>query len=446
MRLNYYFVLFLLVFNFTAFASKSEQSGILRESTDFENWIQFQTQVSIKKIKENISPAHTAKGVVIASPQKANPDYFRNWIRDAGLTMDVIFTLLKGEKNDQRRRTYENMMKDYVYFSRQNQLAHTLTGLGEPIFEVDGKPFSGPWGRPQNDGPAIRAYVLTRYANYLLDQGKTEFVKTWLYSAQLPARTIIKADLEYVSHHWDESNFDLWEETKGDHFYTHMVQRRALFEGARLALRLHDEWASDWYSKQGWEVEQKLKTYWHAEKKLIQATVNRTDGADYKHSNLDMAVILGVLHGELDRDFSVTDGRVAETFIKLVESFAELYSINKQKQNLGVALGRYPEDKYAGTDFNGGNPWFLTTLAAAEYLFKLAEKTAKVDKILAAKLMQQGDLFLNRVRYHVAADGSMSEQMNRYTGFMVSASDLTWSYSAFLTAIWAREKAQGSRQ
>jgi Glycosyl hydrolases family 15 len=34
---------------------------------------------------------------------------------------------------------------------------------------------------------------------------------------------VIKADLDYVSSHWDAATFDLWEEVNGAHFYTRMV-------------------------------------------------------------------------------------------------------------------------------------------------------------------------------------------------------------------------------
>jgi glucoamylase len=423
--------IFLLGFGLTAFAGKLDSSG----------WMTNQEQISIAELLRNISPAGTKPGVVVASPQKENPNYFRHWVRDAGLVFDVVMTLLEAEAHPKKRTEYEKHIKDFIYFSRQNQLSYTLTDLGEPIFEVDGTPFSGPWGRPQNDGPAIRAYMLTRYANWLLDQGKEEFVKTWLYSARLPANTVIKADLEYISHKWRNANFDLWEETKGDHFYTHMVQRRALFEGARLALRLNDEWAADWYSKQASEIEKELEKYWSTRKKQINSTRNRVDGVDYKHSNLDMAVILGVLHGEQDRTFSIKDQRVAETFTKLVEVFKKIYPINNQKKFPGVALGRYPEDKYAGTNFNGGNPWVLTTLAAAEYLYKVASLADGNDSNIAEELIREGDQFVYRVKSHIHADGSMAEQIDKNTGFMVSAQDLTWSYAAFITAKKARDEA-----
>jgi glucoamylase len=42
------------------------------------------------------------------------------------------------------------------------------SGLGEPKFNVDMSSFTGSWGRPQRDGPALRAIVLIDFGNWLI--------------------------------------------------------------------------------------------------------------------------------------------------------------------------------------------------------------------------------------------------------------------------------------
>ncbi len=52
----------------------------------------------------------------------------------------------------------------------------------------------------------------------------------------MPPNSVIKADLEYVSKFWNETDgYDLWEESMGKHLFTASVQLRALREGAELA-------------------------------------------------------------------------------------------------------------------------------------------------------------------------------------------------------------------
>ena len=38
----------------------------------------------------------------------------------------------------------------------------TLSGLGEPKINIDCTPFNGEWGRPQNDGPALRGIMMIK--------------------------------------------------------------------------------------------------------------------------------------------------------------------------------------------------------------------------------------------------------------------------------------------
>ena len=57
------------------------------------------------------------------------------------------------------------------------------------------------------------------------------------------------------------------------------------------------------------------------------------------------------------------------TFVALNASFAKTYPINRRE--FSPCFGRYEEDIYDGNGFSGGNPWFLTTLAAAEYLYTI---------------------------------------------------------------------------
>lgn len=431
------------IFSFFIFTSLNLQAFLLsRQNLTMKSadvWLTLEAKVAEVQLLKNISAPGTQRGVVIASPQTENPNYFRNWVRDGALTMDVVFQLWRQTSSPVKKAYYGQMLQDYLEFSRSNQLS---ANLGEPIFEVTGVPFFGPWGRPQNDGPALRAIVLIKWAQTLLDQGHKDFVLKKLYESVLPSTTVIKSDLEYVSWHWSEPCFDLWEEVKADHFYTKMVQRKALILGAKLARRLNDSAAADWYEQQVKKIEQALLLHIQNEDAFVGATLNWTEGLQSKKSNLDVAVLLGVLHGRQDSFFKASHPLVLNTYNKLTQVFSNLYVINKSEQRWGPALGRYPEDIYAGTNFDGGNPWVLATLAAAEYSYRVAGELTKKNKSLAEAWMQNGDLFVQRVQYHANADGTLSEQIDRHNGYMSSARDLTWNYSAVLTTLWARQESE----
>jgi len=427
-----------------------------------EQWIPLQEKISLKNLLKNISPAGTSAGVVVASPSRENPDYWYHWVRDAALVMDLIVDQYLQSNQAETKAQYLNLIWDYVNFSHRNQ--HTPTpsgGPGEPKFHVDGSAFLGPWGRPQNDGPALRALALIKFAKALISETKAE--EAWrLFS-------IIKYDLEFVSHHWTEPCFDLWEEIKGQHFYTLLVQYSSMVEGASYAALVGDSGAAKWYSEQAQKMEGALEKHWDKRNSYLLSTLNRVGGIDYKKSNLDASVILGVLHARSDSLFSVEDHRVEATLLKLKQAFKALYSINQSGPE-GIGIGRYPEDKYDGYSSSGeGNPWILITNGFAEFYYRLASRyeqrgmltisslnqaffkdlgfdfspgVFRKDQPLFQKVVErlrsEGNQYLIRVKYHVDSDGQMSEQMNRWSGYLQGARDLTWSYASFLTALEAR--------
>lgn len=447
----------------------------LAVADDFENQLNLQFGRASAFMKANVSRPDGAPGSVVASPSRRDPDYYYHWVRDGALVMDALETLMFKTSNYDEKYRIRSTLKDFTYLSRKMQVTETVgPALGEPKFYLDGSGFFGPWGRPQNDGPALRSITLIRFAQMLIQENEIDFVKAHLYEATIPAYTVIKSDLEYVAHHWQDSSFDVWEEIKGDHFYNRLVSRRALMMGADLADQLNDRSAAKFYREQADRVRNDLYRFFDANRSYLVATLNRTDGADYKDSQIDSVVILGILHGmQADGLFSPSDERVMATAEQIIRTFRELYTINKRSNAPGIGIGRYPEDRYDGMGISTvGNPWFLATHAMAEYFYRLASdirnkgklrvtplnfpllkalklpssvslsigKTLKASDLTSA-LRSRGDEFMMRAFTHMNQEtGQMSEQFNRYSGYMQGAHDLTWSYASFLTSYWARQE------
>ncbi|MCO4753492.1 MAG: glycoside hydrolase family 15 protein [Bacteriovoracaceae bacterium] len=408
---------------------------------------------SLELLLNNIHPSGTEKGVVVASPSKSQPNYFYHWVRDAALVMSTIFDVMVVEQDPIKKNQLKSLMYDFVARVQSNQQASGFFNLGEPKYHVDGRPFTGPWGRPQHDGPALRAVTLIKFANYLIDEGQEQWVRENLYTPELPALSPIKMDLEYTAIYFNSHGFDYWEEVMGLHFSTAMAQRRALLSGAKLARRLGDNGAADFYEIKAQKVSKLIETFWNPNKGHIESTLNQTRGV-YK-SQLDVSVILGVHHGDNgDGFFGVEDSRVMATAVKIEESFKQIYSINKSQDHLGTAIGRYPEDTYDGyrTD-RLGNPWFLATFAMGEYYLRLEKRLRNSSSVniqdvchrlqlsgcdskdkLLSKLRNKALGFFKRADYHADDNGHMDEQMSRFNGFMMGARDLTWSYAAHISA------------
>ncbi len=437
------------------------------------------------RLLENISRSDTKPGHVVAATSKNNPAYYYHWVRDAALVFVPVLNLYKAETNPALKRVYRQRIEEFRAASREHQLTDnpsgTITsgGLGEPKFNVDGSAYWDSWGRPQNDGPALRAITLIDFAESLLDSGEEETVRQTLYDAKAPTNTVIKSDLEYVSHEWDRPCIDLWEEAWGDHFYTRLVQRRALLRGASLARRLGDKGAADWYESQARAIEKKMDAHWDASAGYLRATLNPSN-PHFKSSELDVAIVLASMHASgSDNYYGVTDDRVQATLGKLVQRFFTLYPINQTKKTdangnpLGIAIGRYAEDTYDGYGRSEGHPWALATLAVAEFLFRASNAWQKegfisltprtrgflndlgvnpgpADKYqthqaefttLIQEVHRVADTYLARVRFHSHANGDMNEQIDRHWGHMRGAENLTWSYASLITALEAKQLA-----
>jgi glucoamylase len=181
-----------------------------------------------------------------------------------------------------------------------------------------------------------------------------------------------------------------------------------------------------------------------------------------------MILILYVNSAEME--LMIVSDRVMSTFVALNESFAQTYPVNRGQ--FSPCFGRYEEDIYDGIAFSGGNPWFLTTLAAAEYLYTIIPRIldprgpgfnlshpffeayspprdfiefqfilgleSERDEIACA-VARDADKRLEWVqKYRIGLD--LSEQFSRYDGRQMGAKRLTWSFEAFLKTVDRRRK------
>ncbi|KAL6710044.1 Glucoamylase, intracellular sporulation-specific [Coniothyrium glycines] len=491
----------------SAFAGASRvpsQQEPLQDSLDA--WIVAEKRIALDNLLANVAPGgrnventEVAAGTVIASPSQAGPDYWYQWVRDAAITMNTIVDEYASDPASSTASTLSTILDAYA--ALQQKIQHTanpsgifedLSSLGEPKFHVDGSAFTGSWGRPQRDGPALRALTLMRYVREynashptLWSSDNSDSFFSQFYTAELPPRSVIKADLEYVSHFWNESSFDLWEEIEGTHFFNLMVSARSLRDGTRFARAFSDFGAARWYEEQAGYVEKLLQKFWNTNKGHLVETLWS------KRSGLDCGLLLGSLHAlpvdaSEEAMYPPWSDEMLVSLLALSRDQTNRFPINSKPSEDqdddvedygfgGTGLGRYPEDVYDGygTSNRGGNPWFLCTSSAAEILYRTASHVSTTNLTITEiglpfyksllssssldvnvgtygpsdalfysvieRLANAGDEFLEVVKTHVDAEGHMSEQFDRVTGYMRGAVDLTWSYGAFLSAVRQRE-------
>ncbi|KAK5149060.1 hypothetical protein LTR04_000139 [Oleoguttula sp. CCFEE 6159] len=237
-------------------------------------------------------------------------------------------------------------------------------GLGEPKYQINLTRFNGVWGRPQRDGPALRAITLMTYINYLLDNNGMAKAKNVIWP-------IVQNDLNYVAEYWSGIGYDLWEEVAGLSFFTIQSQHRALLEGSQMAKRLGYTCAA--CDSQSPQLACFLaNNFWNASANHIIANIQTPTG--FARSGIDSNYLLGAtenfdIDGSCDNAYyQPCSSRVLASHKAYVDSFRSIYPINAGKNSsAAVATGRYPEDSYYG-----GNPWYICTLNAAEVLYDAA--------------------------------------------------------------------------
>ncbi|PLB48539.1 putative glucan 1,4-alpha-glucosidase [Aspergillus steynii IBT 23096] len=427
--------------------------------SSLDTWLTQEAEISRTAILNNIGadgawvPGARA-GVVIASPSRNDPDYFYTWTRDSGLVLKTLIDLFR-TGDTTLLPTIEQFVTSQARIQGVSNPSGDLAsgaGLGEAKFNADESAFTGGWGRPQRDGPALRATALVGLGQWLVENGYTTVAKEIVWP-------IARNDLSYVAQYWNQTGFDLWEEVQGSSFFTIAVSHRALVEGSTFAQSVGA--SCPYCDSQAPQIRCYLQSFWSGTGKYILA--NFGGGRTGKDAN----TLLGSIHtfdpaaGCDDVTFQPCSPRALANHKAVTDSFRSIYAINSErKANEAVAVGRYAEDVYYG-----GNPWFLTTLAAAEQLydalyqweklgelritdvslpfFQALDSSASVGSYAASSakytslvnaVKAYADGYVGVVQTYAASNGSMAEQITRSDGKQTSARDLTWSYAALLTA------------
>ncbi len=462
-----------------------------------DGWIDQEARFAVSAMLRAISATNLVKerpgfgqrvvpraGSVLASPVPAaydpDPDYFFHWFRDSAIIIDALRV---AEAEGLEKRIAVERLREFVgfnqslreldgrdlvrhggfrdrvqpsflqYVRRDDEIASVFANavLAEARVNPDGTLDFTRWARAQNDGPALEVLALARWRDAEPDLDK---------GLQAAMQALIICNLDFTQSRASERSFDIWEEESGYHYYTQLAQAEALARGAEWLEEVGDAARARAYRSGANALVLSVDAYWSAADGYYRSRIGVIGGGPEKA--LDIAVILGVLQsGRAEGAHSVLDPKVQATLAALEDLFSSEYSINHERPpEHGPAMGRYANDTYYG-----GNPWYLATLAAAEFYFKLAVALvsgaemavapenarfrrrlpvaggAQGSRAFAAPAFERGDTFMRTVQAYTPAGGDLSEQFDRSTGAQTSAKHLAWSYAAFITAAASRRQA-----
>jgi glucoamylase len=458
-------------------------------TSGLDAWIAAEARVAAEAMMGAISATHLVQhrpgfgqtivprpGSILAAPAPArydpDPDYFFHWFRDSAIVVDALRVALSeglvGEaararlaefvdfsratraldggaflRRDDFRRDVQPKFLQYVRSDAEIAAISAATAAGETRVNADGELDFTRWARPQADGPALRVLALLRW---LRERPELDA------ALRAAMADLIVSDLDYTLAQAREPSFDIWEEERGFHYYTLLVQAEALAQGAKWLRVTGQSVRADAYAAAADEIAPRLDAFWSDAFGFMRSRESESGKA------LDIAVVLAVLHaGRASGPHSVLDPRLQATICALEELFEADYAINHDRPaERGAAMGRYAGDVY----YSGG-AYFFATLGAAEFYFKLAAALRSGMELAATGVNQRfrqrlfedaggsaaaaafarGDAIMRTVRAFTPSDGALSEQFDRTTGAQTSAKHLTWSYAAFITAAASRASA-----
>ncbi|HTX24463.1 MAG TPA: glycoside hydrolase family 15 protein [Steroidobacteraceae bacterium] len=438
-----------------------------------EAWIERQHAHAAASLLRSVSPVELTKtrpgfgqtirakrGAIVASPVLAaydpDPDYFFHWYRDSAIVVDALRLLFEQPSASAADRAHllehfadfirfsldlreldgralsdspawrARVRPDFAPFVRSDtELAavHGEAVAAETRVNPDGTIDISKWGRPQNDGPALRALAVLRWMPHAAHDS----------ALRAAAASLLSADLAFTRQHARAPCIDIWEEEHGLHYYTLCVSAAALEAGARWLEERGARNDAPAYRQEASAIYHTLDAYWLAAEGYYRSRVLSSGARSAKE--LDIAVIFAALHAAgRPQNHSARDPRVHATLARLAALFDAEYAINRNRPaSRAPALGRYAGDVY----YSGG-AYYFSTLAGAELSYRAAVGT---DGREALALLARGDAFLETVRAFTPPNGDLSEQFDQHTGAQTSAKHLAWSYAAFISAIAARRDA-----
>jgi glucoamylase len=468
-------------------------------SSDLEDWIAAEARYAATRMSRAISATELVMerpgfgqrvipraGSVLASPVPGHydpdPDYFFHWFRDAAIVADALRVAVAAGYSDRSALT---RLREFLQF---NTLLTSIDGrqfagdgnfragvqpafleylrpdaelagicgravLGDVRVNADGTLDFTRWSRPQTDGPALNAIVLLRWWQ--------EFPELFEDPAVLSAlRDIISEAMAFtLSHVWKPCS-DVWEEQSGYHYFTQLLQAQSLLLGGEWLEGSGERERAGACRVAAHETLSRLDGFWNEAGGFYRSL--RASEAGRPTRELDMSVVLAVLHAaRTSGAHSVLDPRAQATLTALEEFFEAEFVINRDlPATRGPALGRYKGDRYYG-----GGAWYIATLGAAEFYFRLAQALRSGAQLpvtadnlrfrqrlgvpepvvdaaeLARRAVERGDRFMRTVQAFTPAGGELSEQFDRTSGVQTSARHLSWSYAAFITAAASRSQA-----
>ena len=399
--------------------SNGVSSVFVQTAQSWHNWLQI-ARPSIEKVDTDFRRHMTNsillvkshiddRGGVVASTDTTMLNYSRDsyaycWPRDMGY---ALWPLL--------RMGYKEELEKFFAFSKRTMdprgfVMHKYAPDGaigsswHPYTTYNGKTIPP----IQEDETAIIVFLFGRY--YAMHQ-KSDIIEQY-YSSMIKPMADFMAGFIDPNTNLPYPTYDLWERLFLTTTYTTALVYAALMEAVALAeaQELHDD-AVRWREAADSIYENRELFYDKESGSFIKGFL-RDDNQIIKDNTIDMSSAYGAYMFGL---YAVDSPEITSSF----RVAADALTTNQSHP----AKARFANDEYYRFDSSRvGNPWHVTTLWYAQYLFEID----KVDEALE---------IINWVQSRMMNTGVLPEQFDPDTLNAVSVAPLTWSQAEFVNCL-----------
>lgn len=241
--------------------------------------------------------------------------------------------------------------------------------------------------------------------------------------------SFVKKMADFLADYIDEStclpkpSYDLWEENFMTTTYTTSVVYGALLAAAELAEVAEDSDSAVKWRSAADDIQQAAhKHLYNKSRQAFYKGIRYENGNPDFDGTVDNSSFFGAFMFGL---FSLESDEVKNSFMTLKNTF--------KLGERGFGIPRYENDNYHRTRRDSlGNPWFITSLWAAQY----ANETG--DDVLAHDIV-------GWVRSMTDESGMLGEQIDPDTGASVSVSPLVWTHAEYMATLLDISDRKGSK-
>lgn len=356
------------------------------------------------------------RGAIIASSdsdmlQHGRDTYSYMWPRDGAMT--VLALLDAGEFSLSKRffKFCNDVAEPDGYLMHKYRADRSLGSSWHPF--VNGGVARLPI---QEDETALVVAALYKYYKATKE---IEFIEQQYTS-------FVKKAAHFMCEYMDEdmglpsASYDLWEEKHGTSTFTSASVYLGLVSASQMAAELGKDKDSHYYLTTAEKIKKNLiEKLWNSNTAYFDKLIKKEDGKIVHDAVVDISSLYGVLmFGILHpHDPKVTQAlKTLEDTIYLTDGV--------------TGILRYEGDLYYSTE-GKAHPWILCTLWYAQILILRAQSVSDLRKAYGW------------IEWTVSRSGSagiLSEQVDRYTGYQISATPLTWSHAEYIRTIHLYDK------